>query len=139
MRPVGFSLRQKKISSTVVMLVEDDTLTIYKTYIQIYHQLLITLAEDISVLPLWLNKPKWDNHTQFPPESSENHTSSGDPRGIRNWSLHLNLLTIRSRTHIRRFLCLVYNMGLTKVFSPCPIYKANIYKNRTKIHYLPNI
>lgn len=37
----GFGLRQKDIS-IAVMLAEGDTLTIYKTYIQICHQLLIT-------------------------------------------------------------------------------------------------
>ena len=40
-----FSLRQKRIS-TVAILVEDDTQTICKAYIQIYLQLLDTLVEN---------------------------------------------------------------------------------------------
>ena len=45
---VGFSLMQKRMSSTAVMLVFDDALTIYKKYTRIYPQLLVTLAENIS-------------------------------------------------------------------------------------------
>ena len=49
---VGFSLRQERISSTAVVLVEDDTQTLYKTYIQIYLQLLVTLTENVSMFYL---------------------------------------------------------------------------------------
>ena len=45
---IEFSLRHKRIPSTAVMLAEDDILTIYKTYIQIYLQLLVTLAKNVS-------------------------------------------------------------------------------------------
>lgn len=79
---VGLSLRQKMISSTAAMLAENDTLTIYKTYIEIYLQILVILTENVlQVLPPRLSKSKWNNHTHFPLESSEIDTSSDDPRG----------------------------------------------------------
>ena len=120
---VGFSLRQKRIPSLPVMLAEDDTLTIYKTYIKIYLRLLVTIAKSVS-------KPKWNNYTQILLESSQKYTSYDYPRGDRNWSPHLSSLTIKSKSQIW-FLSLVNNMNLTKVFGTFPIYKTNIYKNRT--------
>ena len=45
---VEFNLRQRRISSTAVMLEEDDTLTIYKNYMEIYLQHLVTLAKNVS-------------------------------------------------------------------------------------------
>ena len=44
---VRFNLQQKRISSTAVIMMEDDSLTIYKAYIQIYLQFPVTLAENV--------------------------------------------------------------------------------------------
>ena len=126
---VGFNFRQKKISSTAVMLAVDNySQNLYTNLSSIFGYF---SRKRLYVSPLWLIKPKWNNHTQFLLKSSENNTSSDDLRETEIDHLTLSSLTIRSKTWIS-FLSLVNIMGLTKMFSPRLIYKTNIYKNRTR-------
>ena len=45
---VGFSLRQKRISSTATIVAEDDPYYLQNLYTNLFFQVLVTLAENAS-------------------------------------------------------------------------------------------